>query len=243
MNRSTLVLLSWVMVLPAVPSVARAAGPSADEILSHADAILAPDEYEAKVRFVSHRSDATKTFEMHLVKKGTERLRVKFLAPAEDRDTEVLRVGENMWNYLPNLKRALRISPKQEFHGGDFSNSDVLRVNLAADYAPKLLPESTATEWVLELVAKNDHVAYAKIKYWISKKGFMPLRQEFFTDSGKLVRKLEMSQPKAFGKLVRPTVFVMKNLLVPTRYSEMIWDSFAQKRSDDSQFLQASLGR
>lgn len=243
-RRQLLVGLSLAWALGVSPAVL-AAAPTADEILRRADAILSPATYQAQVRFTTHRANGTeRTFSLQIWKKGDDRFRVRFLAPPDDRDTEVLRVGDNMWNWLPNLKRALRIAPKQEFHGGDFSNSDVLRVNLSTDYTPRLLPESNDSQWVLELTAKTDQVAYHRIKYWIARAGGMPVKQEFYTESGKLVRQLEMKEPKAFGKLTRPSVFVMRNMLVPTRHSEMVWESFTPVGTlDDNLFNQGSLGR
>ena len=224
---------------------ARAADPTAEAILRRADAILAPREFEATITFTSRKANGTaKTFAIHMWKKDADKTRFRFLSPADDRDMEVLRVGDDMWNYLPNLKRSLRISPKQEFHGGDFSNSDMLRVDLVEDYTPTVLPSASPDEWLLELTAKNDQVAYHRVRYFIAKRDFMPRRQEFYAQSGKLVRRLEMSAPKVFGRLVRPSRYVMKNMLVAGRETEMVWDTFAVKPlGDDGLFAQASLGR
>jgi outer membrane lipoprotein-sorting protein len=184
-----------------------------------------------------------RTFSMHILKSGEDLHRIRFLAPADDKGTEVLRIGDEMWNYLPNLKRSLKISAKQEFHGGDFSNADVLRVNLAKDYTPTLVG-TTADEYQLELKAKNDEVAYDTIKYWLRKKDGMPLRQEFYTSSGKLVRKCDFLDPKPFGKLTRPSKLVMWNMLNKSRHSEMVINDFTLRpQLPDGAFKLAALGR
>ena len=89
-----------------------------------------------------------------------------------------------------DLGRAIRISPKQEFHGGDFNNTDILRVNLSVDYTVTMLPSTSPGEYLLELRARNDSIAYDVIKYWVRTSDFMPLRQEFYTRSGKLMRRV-----------------------------------------------------
>src|SRR5258705_13428587 len=119
---------------------------------------------------------------------------------------------------MPSLKRALRISAKQEFHGGDFSNADLMRPALARDYTPKLVA-TTADEYELELTAKSEETAYSSIRYWLRKKDCLPLRQEFYTASGKLVRKLDFLEPKLFGRVERPSRLVMWNALAPSRKS------------------------
>ena len=221
------------------------ADPDPVALLKAADAIMAPDQYEADTRLIHHRGkEETREFAMHLWKKGDHRFRVAFTAPPEDRGSEVLRDGDNMWNYLPNLKRSLKISPKQEFHGGDFNNTDILRVNLANDYLPTLVPSTDPNEWLLELRAKDDTVSYDLIKYWLRKKDNLPLREEFYTKSGKLIRKMTISEPKKFGKLIRPTHLVMQNILMPDRQTEMIFDKFSVKDNiSDDVFQSTVLGR
>lgn len=235
-----MLLALWLLA----PALALA-DPSADEILRGADTILAPEEYESEVTFVTHKGpDQARTFSLHVLKKGTDQLRVTFISPPDDKGAEFLRLGDDMWNYLPNLKRALKIPPKQEFHGGDFANADILRVDLAQDYVPTILPSDSSGQWLLDLRAKTDQVAYARIKYWIRKGDLMPLREEFYTASGKLVRKLEIKKTRAFGGITRPSHLVMQNLLIPSRFSEMIVDNFTLRKGiDRSLFDLGALGR
>ena len=242
-TRSSAVRLSFVAALVALPLAAHA-DPAAD-LLKRTVAILAPEEYESQITFTAHKANGqVTTFSIQMWKKGSDKTRFKFISPIDDRDMEVLRVGDNMWNYLPNLKRSLRISPKQDFHGGDFSNADVLRVDLVADYTPAIGAATAPDEQLLELTAKNDQVAYAKVKLWVRKKDAMPLREELYGAAGKLLRKLDYLKPKAFGALVRPSECTMKNMLVPARTTEMAWNSLrVTETADDSRFDMAGLGR
>ena len=56
----------------------------------------------------------------------------------------MLRNGDNLWVYIPNLKRATRVALRDSFQGGDFNNADVLRVNYEADYTGKLIDAGAA---------------------------------------------------------------------------------------------------
>lgn len=231
-------------MIPSLAALLLAAAPTADAILSRADAILAPETFQSDVTMTTVRSNGEeRSFSMRIWKSGDDLHRIRFTAPADDKGTEVLRIGSDMWNYLPNLKRALRISAKQEFHGGDFSNADLLRPNLARDYTAKLVG-TTSDEYQLELTAKSDEVAYATIKYWVRKKDCMPLRQEFYTSTGKLLRKLDLLEPKLFGKVERPSRLVMWNALVPSRRSELVVNAFVVRAEiDGGLFNLAALGR
>jgi outer membrane lipoprotein-sorting protein len=245
MSRSHRRSAGLTVALSALIAGGARAEPTAEQILLGADAVLAPEDFEADLSMVTHRTDgAPRAFEMHVWKKGLQKVRVRFSAPAEDKNSEVLRIDDNMWNYLPNLGRAIRISPKQEFHGGDFNNTDILRVNLAVDYTATILPGAPPDQYLLELRARNDRISYDLIRYWIHKGDFMPLRQEFFTRSGKHIRTLELSEPKRFGEHTRPSRLVMHNLLVPARRTEMTVKSFEVRSGLDANLFQlATLGR
>ncbi|MGC4116426.1 MAG: outer membrane lipoprotein-sorting protein [Myxococcales bacterium] len=217
--------------------------PSAAEILLKVDQVLAPAEFEAKLTFVTHKPKGDSTFAMSYLKKG-DKFRTRFLAPPDDAGSEVLRIVDDFWNYLPNLKRALKISSKQEFHGGDFANSDVLGVEMARDYDPSFGEGAPADQWVLELKAKNDTVTYARIRVFVRKQDAQPVLMEYFSGSGKQVRRMELAELKTYGTFVRPSRYVMRNLLEPKRYSELVFDSFSLKSGlDDALFDQTTLGR
>lgn len=226
------------------PAPTGGAEPTAPEVLTRVDTILSPPEFEAKVTFISHKAQGdVHTYSMRLLKKDSDKFRLWFTGPPDDVGQEVLRVADDMWSYMPNIKRALKISTKQDFQGGDFANSDVLRVELMRDYTPTI-KESTPEQWVLELIAKNDEVTYAKIKLWVRKKDDQPTQFEYYTGAGKLVRKMELLDLKTYGKLVRPAKWVMHNMLEPKRVSEMIYDTFTfRKDIDRGLFEQAALGR
>src|SRR6185437_16026127 len=120
-------------------SLGLAEGPSADELVHRYDAIMGANTFEGEFAMTSHRDDGSeRTYVMRIVKTGTDKMRLWFSEPASVKGQEMLRQGENLWVYMPNLKRALRVASRDSFQGGDFNNADVLRVNYAADYTPSL---------------------------------------------------------------------------------------------------------
>ena len=75
-----------------------------------------------------------------ILKRDADKFRVWFSEPASVKGQEILRLGDNSWVYLPNLKRATRIANRDSFQGGDFNNADVLRVNYTVDYDAVIVP-------------------------------------------------------------------------------------------------------
>jgi outer membrane lipoprotein-sorting protein len=148
-------------------------------------------------------------------------MRMWFLEPAASKGQEMLRVGDNLWVYMPNLKRALRLASRESFQGGDFSNGDLLRVNYREDYTARLVPSAEESTWALELTAKSEESTYDKVKLWMSKDKKLPVRAEYYAGSGKLLRSAVFEDVKTSHGVEGPTKITMRNELATRRFSEM----------------------
>jgi outer membrane lipoprotein-sorting protein len=234
-------LLSLLVALPAL-----AADPTPDDILKHYDDIMGPSVFEATTTMTAYREDgSSRTYEMRIIKRDMDKFRLWFDAPSSVKGQEMLRTGENMWVYIPNLKRATRIANRESFKGGDFNNADVLRVNYQADYTGKLISSEVADTWCIELKAKTPDTAYDSIKLWVRKKDFQPVKGEYYGTSGQMIRSAEFSDYKELDKgYVRPGKVVMHNELVKARRSEMITKALKLNADAPPQrFTQSDLGK
>jgi outer membrane lipoprotein-sorting protein len=196
--------------------------PSADELVRRYDEVMSPKTFESVMEMVAHRQDGTvRGYKLRALKSGNDKMRAWFLEPAASKGQEMLKVGDNMWVYMPNLKRALRIASRESFQGGDFNNGDIMRVNYVADYSAQLLPEPDAAAWGVELTAKSPEASYDRIRLWLDKAKRLPVRAEYYAASGKLLRSATFESPKNFHGLERPSRIVMRNELATKRFSEM----------------------
>ncbi|NGP86991.1 outer membrane lipoprotein-sorting protein [Fodinibius halophilus] len=103
----------------------------------------------------------------------------------------ILSVQNNMWVYYPNTRKPLRISPLQRMMG-QVSNADITRINFSSDYMPELLKTETVNGeecYVLQLKLQEDAKhTYPKIRYWVAKDDFKPIKAEFCLVSGKILK-------------------------------------------------------
>jgi outer membrane lipoprotein-sorting protein len=237
-----------VIALLLVPAAAVAAdqAPTGDALVRTYDATMGAEAFDGRFTMVAHRDDGSmRGYVLRVVKSGAEKTRIWFSEPASVRGQEMLRQGENLWVYMPNLKRAVRIASRDSFQGGDFNNADVLRVNYEADYTAAVVSDASPPDaWLVELTAKTSEAAYERIKLWLSRAGTMPLRAEYFSASGKMLRSAEFSDVRDFGGLKRPAKIVMRNALAAKRFSEMTVDSFdARVKPAATMFVLDNLGR
>ncbi|MGV3623172.1 MAG: outer membrane lipoprotein-sorting protein [Archangium sp.] len=229
--------LVLMLVLTAEP-------PPLKEVLDKYDALMAPPTFKGTGTMIAHRDDgSTRAYKMTFLKGSDGKSRVWFSEPAAVRGQEMLRNGDNFWVYMPNLKRALRLASRDNFQGGDFNNADVLRANYGKDYDGKVKEDGEL--WLVELKAKHSDAAYDSIKLWVKKSPLgVPVRGEYFTSSGKLLRSATFTDEKDFGNgLIRPAKTVMKNEIATERYSELVWESVDVKAPvSDTKFGLTDLG-
>jgi outer membrane lipoprotein-sorting protein len=112
------------------------AAPDAEAILKRSDGYRNGwPSYVLHVKitnFESNKADEEKLYEVS--QKGTEKTYVEFMSPRE-KGQHLLMLGDDMWVYLPDTSRPVRITPLERL-SGDASNGDVARTNYAADYTP-----------------------------------------------------------------------------------------------------------
>ncbi len=184
-----------------------ALGITADEILKKADAIRNPDgDYVMKVD-VESSFDDPRSFEVSI--HGNSRTLVKTLAPERDKDRALLMVDENMWAYVPNLKRGVRVSLSQKLTG-QAANGDISRTRWHGDYSAKIEKE-TDKDWTLFLEAKKKGLTYEKIRAVIEKKTFRPQSAEYLSLQGKPLKTAIFTDYKSIGGNTRPTAIEIKD--------------------------------
>lgn len=218
-SAATVALLSL-----AIPTLAAAADPTAEQLLKRYDQVMSPRTFDGLLVMIAHRQDdTTRTYKFRALKSQDDKIRTWFFEPAAAKGQEMLRVEDNMWVYMPNLKRALRLASRESFQGGDFNNGDVLRVNYVADYNAKLIPAEDDKLWLLDLTAKSKEAAYDHIKLWMSKDKQQPAKAEYYAASGKILRSAKFEDVKSFHGLERPAHMTMRNELATKRFTEMTW--------------------
>ncbi len=227
-------------------SPAQAGEPTAEQLLARYDAIMGPPAFESEAEMTAVREDGTaRTYVMRMLRGEEDKFRVWFLGPASAKGQEMLRSGDNLWVYLPTLKRATRIANRDSFQGGDFNNADVMRVNYTRDYSAERVPSSVPGTYALQLKARTAETAYDAIRLWVREADGQPVRGEYYGTSGQLLRTAEFSEYTEFDKgYTRPARVVMHNALVTARRSEFVVHSLRLRVEVPAQrFTQVDLGR
>ena len=195
------------LILSMLFVTAPAWGMDGDAILAQVDRNLAPDSYEMYRKLINQEPDGSrKEFVLYTAKKGRESMIALFLAPPTDLGRTTLRLGDNMWLYIPEVGKPLRVTSLQSVVGGIFNNSDLMRLEFSTEYAVQEAVEQD-DEYLLDLKAKTDAVAYDRLKMHVDRERLLPTLIEAYAASGLLVKTLRYKKIKDYGNgLVRPSV-------------------------------------
>ena len=217
--------LSAFLLVFLVSSVSLAEDLTADEILKTVDKKLDISRTEVEFEMKVYRENTLrKTYRMSSKRKSKKAMLVETIFPPRNEGEMILAVGDNMNNifsYLPNINKVVRISLRNFFSNSDFSNFDITANDFYDDYKPTLqgIEKIDGQDvYRLELMARNEDVEYAKIIYWIRKADLMPLKRDYYTFSGYLFKRLKM-QIKSDIMGGMPDFYVMTSVLEKEKYT------------------------
>ena len=108
----------------------------ADNILETIDRKLTPVSAEMYKKLINIEPDGSKKeFTLFQAKKDKDKMVSLFLEPDSEKGRATLRLGDNMWLYIPNVGRPLRITSMQSVVGGVFNNADIMRLDFSTEYS------------------------------------------------------------------------------------------------------------
>ena len=208
-----------------------------NELLKEIDRNLSPESFESLRKIINIEPNGKeKEFVLYAMKKGNDKMVTTFLAPKSEIGRSTLRLDENMWLYIPNVGKPMRITSLQSVIGGIFNNSDIMQLDYSSEYdVIEMLDDND--EKLLTLKAKTTNVAYDKLKMWINTEYKTPTKIECYTASGMLIKTLHFKEIKDFGNgIKRPSVLETDSPLHKDYKAIMIYANIKQREIDDEVF-------
>jgi outer membrane lipoprotein-sorting protein len=207
------------------------------KLLEQVDRNLNPESYETYRKLINIEHDGRKKeFTLFSVKKGQDKIAALFLAPASDKGRSTLRLGDNMWLYIPNIGKPIRITSLQSVVGGVFNNADIMNLDYSAEYNVESVSEPGG-DYLLSLKAKTKTVAYDRLKMWVDKTRKLPTKIECLTEANMLIKTLYFKDIKEFGGgIARPAVIETDSPLYKGYKSVMIFAKIKKRTFKDEVF-------
>lgn len=238
--RSKIILISSILILSVLTVFSQEAGKAETEgnkILKKVDENLMPVSFESYRKLINEEPDGSKKeFIFFTVKKGKDKVAMLYISPASEKGRATLRLDDNMWLYIPNVGRPIRITSIQSVVGGVFNNADIMRLDYSVEYDATILEQSDS-EYILSLQARTRTVAYDRLKMWVIKDDLILTKVECYAASGTLIKTLEFKNVKSFGDgIKRPSVIETSSPLYKGYRSLMIYSSMKARKFPDEVF-------
>jgi outer membrane lipoprotein-sorting protein len=164
--------------------------------------------------------------------KGEENAFTEYLSPARERGTKMLKLGDELWMWSPAADRIIKIAGhmlRQSMMGSDISYEDFMEnPELTEVYDSEVIGEEEFEDrpcYVLELTAVQEKVAYFSRKLWVDKERYLPLREDRFAKSGKLLKTVTIHEVSRVGTRWYPKRMVFKDVLKKGDGTEITIDS------------------
>lgn len=205
---------------------------TAQEMMERLEKLLWGRTNQAQFQLTITTSDWQRTLRARVWMQRPERTFIRILSPAREAGVGTLRIGTEMWNYLPRVDRVIKIPPSmmlQPWMGSDFTNDDLVKESsLAQDYTHTILGVEDRPEgriYRVQALPKPDApVVWGKLIYWVREQDLIPLREEFYNERGELIKELVFSEVRSLGGRIIPTRWEMRSLKKPDHLTVMVME-------------------
>jgi len=205
---------------------------SGKDILERVDENYTAENHRATSTMVVKGRRGTRTLQAESWIKGVDKAFTEYLSPAREKGTKMLKIGDELWIYSPSTDRIIKIAGhmlKRSVMGSDLSYEDYMEdPKLSNMYNAELSGDENINGrdcYILELSARKEDIAYYRRKMWVDKERYLPLKEELFAKSGKLLKRLVINEVFKAGKRWYPKRMVFKDVLKSGEGTEFIIDS------------------
>lgn len=195
-------------------------GQTADEILKKVDENMSAENRVFLSSMIIHGKRKSRRMTSKTYTVGDKKSFTEYLSPAREKGTKMLKLEDKLWIYSPSTDRIIQISGhmlRQSVMGSDFSYEDMMDDRKLRDiYDAKIIEveeEQGKKIFVLELIAKVEDAAYHSRKIWIDAEKFVPLKEELFAKSGRLLKRTTLSDIKKIQGKWFPMKMIYNDML------------------------------
>jgi len=203
--------------------------PLGKTILENVDKNISSKNRIFSSKMVIHGRRGSRTVASRSWAEGEEKAFTEYLAPAREKGTKMLKLKDKLWMYSPSTDRTIHISGhmlRQSVMGSDLSYEDMMEDKKLTDHYDAVVTGTESFDerpcWVLKLKAKTKHVAYHMRKIWVDQSREIPLKEELYARSGKLLKKLELKDVNRIEDRWFPKRMIFKDMLKKGKGTEFI---------------------
>jgi outer membrane lipoprotein-sorting protein len=197
-------LIAASLLTPATIRAQQPKPPDVEALLDRLDDLYRSKSSIARMEVSVTSPRSTRTMRLKAWTRGQDEALILIEAPAREEGTATLRVGPNLWNYLPRIARTIRVPPSMmlgSWMGTDFTNDDLVKESsLRKDFASSVDRRSTSPPgwWVTLTVRPGVVGRWARIEILVAD-DLLPVQERHFDRKGRLARTMVFDEIKILG--------------------------------------------
>ena len=177
--------------------------------------------------------------------KGEDKSLIKILKPKKEKGLATLRVDKNMWNYMPKVKRVVKIPSSMmssSWMGSHFTNDDLVKQSrMTEDYTFSITFEGMKDgKEIIEVTClpnKEAAVVWGKVEVVVYADDYLPLRMTYYDEDLLLSRTLEFTNIEMMDGKTIPTMMSMIPTNEPGESTTVKWEEIQFDVTIDDEFF------
>lgn len=190
---------------------------SALDIIKKMDENFRGTTSTAEITMTIIRPSWERSVSMKTWSKGLDYTMILITAPARDNGSATLKRKNEIWNWVPNIGRTVKLPPSmmmQSWMGSDFTNDDLIRESsIVFDYNHEIIGDSTIAGYdcyKIQLIPKPDAaVVWGKVIIWVTKTDYLQLKTEYYDEDEYIVNIMRGMNVKEFDGRLLPSKMEM----------------------------------
>ncbi|MFQ6105034.1 MAG: outer membrane lipoprotein-sorting protein [Candidatus Glassbacteria bacterium] len=190
--------------------------PSVNEIIKKIDLLYRSKSSYAEIEMEITTPHWQRTLAMNIWTEEMEKTLIRITAPKKEQGVATLRIGSEMWNYLPKTNKVVKVPPSMmmsSWMGSDFTNDDLVKeFSLFEDYSYEFASPEDGREdlYYIKCIPREDlAVVWGYIVIACRKNDYLPVWQKYYDEKDNLMRILSYSDIRAFDGRTIPAVMEM----------------------------------
>jgi outer membrane lipoprotein-sorting protein len=194
--------------------------PAGKDILNLIDKNLTAKTRILTAKMVISGARGSRSIEFNSWAEGEKKAYTEYTSPAREKGTKMLKMEDKLWIFSPSTDRIIQITGqmlRQSVMGSDLSYEDMMEdPALANHYNASVTAQDTADNrkcWILQLNALEEGEAYEVRKIWVDQERNIPLKEELYGKSGKLLKRTSLTDVQKVQGRWFPMKMIFKDML------------------------------
>ena len=218
---------------------------SQEKILNNIDDLYRSNASHGIVTLSVTTVNWQRTLTLEQWSKGEDKSLIKILKPKKEKGLATLRVDKNMWNYMPKVKRVIKIPSSMmssSWMGSHFTNDDLVKQSrMTEDYTFSITFEGTREgKDIIEITCipnKDAAVVWGKVEVIVLRDDYIPIRMIYYDEDLLLSRTFEFTDIRTMNGKMIPTLMSISPADEPNESTIVRWEEIQFDVSIEDEFF------